>query len=196
MGKKSRAKSERRTSTGVCGVRQAIQQANYDHRSAQLVELHGLLTREHIHALNSRSFSHPENLVKIEKTFGPMEQWLAEQERTGEADVMRDGTVVFCPDWDEGYYPVGDSFITVADTFELIAADKQIPDGTDGLRKLGKRIKADMPLDSASVAAAKKSLAWIRSVTMSISPYELHNFIEVISTRAEFVRLGLLEVSY
>jgi len=196
MGKKSRMKAERRQSPTPVTTRVRFDQAMRAVEDAAIMDIYDQLQdaikRERRLFLNDQPFSHPENAGKLDLTFGPIETWLDEQVRTGEALALRDGTVVFQPEWDSDLYPVGDSFISVAETYQLIAADLKIADEGDGLLKVGKRINADMPLDLPAILTAKKSLAWMRSVTMSLSPRTFQPYADTISTREELKRCGIL----
>jgi hypothetical protein len=197
MGKKSRLKAERRVGAPApASPRVVLAKARKQAEDAMIMSIYNDLQHAIAHErklkLNDELFSHPDNVHKLELTFGPMERWLDEQVRTGESEALPNGTLVFRPSPDDEYYPVGDSFMSVADSYELIAADQGIPDQGDGLRKLAARVNAGMPLDLPAIQAAKKSLAWMRSVTMSLSPRTFHQYPNTVCTRYELQRLGIV----
>lgn len=164
----------------------ALPYATRDQHVDQLLEqFHIGLQVYRIEQLNEAPFSHPENLHKLEATFGPMERWLDQQVATGESDCWEDGTVVLRPAGDTHYYPVGDAFVSAADTYSLVAENQRIPDLGNGLRDLGVKINSEILFDLEDVRAAKTSLEWMRSVTMSLSPRTLHPFTQIISSGKE-----------
>jgi hypothetical protein len=196
MGKKSRMKAERRTN-GPEAKKPSIGQIMKAAEDARIMgiyhELQDAIAHKRKVELNDELFSHPENAHRIDKTFQPLEVWLDEQVRTGEADALPDGTVIIQPDGEQGaYYPVHEAFLAMAETYELIASDRKIPDQTDGVRKLGNRLKAHMPIDLPAVTAARESLNWMRSVTMQLSPNTYHPYLELISMRDDLRKWGLI----
>jgi len=203
MGKKSRMKREAaevRSHRSVASVRVPPRvlverepvMTQDEIQVALAIELHDQVEHLRLLKLNDEPFSHPDNQHKIDKTFKPMFHWLDEQERTGESDAMPDGTVILQPEGETEWYPVADAFRSVADTYELVAKDQGVEFDGEGLRKLANMIDYGMPLTQREVDAARKSLAWMKSVTLLLTPTEFSNFTTAIMTRQTLVEMGIL----
>lgn len=137
---------------------------------------------------NNLPIGHPDNRHKLDKTFSPVEKWLDTIVATGDIDVMNNGVAVFQTEADTNHWwPVVEAFLAVCDTFELVASDLNVPDQTDGMRKLAKKVEVDMPLFQADIDAARASVSWMRSISETLTPSQFSEYIVAIQIRAEMV---------
>lgn len=141
---------------------------------------------------NNLPLGHSQNLCRLAQTFDPIEAWMDEMARTGDTEYFGD-TAVFKPSEGAEYYPVVDSFMAVCDTYELIARDRKVPDGSGPLRQLAKMIEYAMPISQRELDAAKGAIEWMKEVTKPLTPMQFSEFsvaIQIRATMAETYPLG------
>lgn len=127
-----------------------------------------------------------ENRHKIDITFAPLERFLDAIEETQHLDVLVDGGVAIFqtdPNSDE-MWPVVESFLAVADCFDLIAVDLEIEPCVDGFRKLAKKVDVRMMLFKSDIDAARASIAWMRKTIEKMSPNHFSEKSIAIQIRA------------
>lgn len=142
--------------------------------------------------LNTLPLGHPDNVEKIGKTFGPIERWMRTMQKTGDIDVMEDsGLAVFQPEPGEDWYPIVESFLAMCDTYELIALEQGIEDGTSGIRALARKINASELVDQHDIAAARQAVEWMKEVTKPLTPSQFSDYTGAIQTRATMAEMSI-----
>lgn len=136
---------------------------------------------------NDLPIGHPDNRHKLDMTFSPIEKWLDTFKETGEYDVLSQGGVaIFQPQGDkDDWFPIVESFLAVCDTYELIARNVGVPDQTEPMRLLARKIHYDMPLAASEITAAKATIAWMRQITEALTPLQFSDYTVAIQIRAE-----------
>lgn len=139
---------------------------------------------EIIERRNNLPFSHPENTHKLGETFNPLEEWMDQMAATGLSDATEAGVVIFKPRGNDEWYPITESFLAVCDTYELIAAERKIPDESGPLRRLANMINVRMPVSQREIDAAKETIAWMKTLTLPMTPVQFSDFTVAIQVRA------------
>lgn len=143
--------------------------------------------QEEVDRLNNLPLGHPDHADRFMATFEPMLDWLEQVETTGEMDCLMNGTAILhTPKHisDLKYFELDSALIAVADCYELMAAEMNITDKSDGLRKIGKKVQVGMMLFASDIAAARESIAWMIEITKGKTPLEIQEYTTAISIRA------------
>lgn len=149
-------------------IRELARQIRVDQATAKR-EAEAEAERQRVNAL---PFSSPENRQKIAMVFDPVDAFLTELETTGEINVADDGTPLLWAPHDGANYPIVPALESMCDTYSKLAQTHGWTDETDGMRKLAKRLELEMPIFKHDVAAARRTIAWMREQTLLISPNE------------------------
>lgn len=181
-------KSKRKKSTGSLPIERVIRRAVTratlaDRRNDELIE-----------HLNNTLLGHPDNLERLNVTFAPIENWLTEQETTGESEVLNDGTIILrTPGHLSGkeWFSAVDAFHNIAETFEYIAEKNALQSMAGPFKRMVTKLKVDMPLFQVDIDAARQSVAWMKEVAKRFTPLQITEYTRVIETREHLRELKL-----
>lgn len=119
---------------------------------------------------NAMPMGHEVNQHKIDLTFGAIEGYLAEQEKTGESLVNERGEPVVVDPVDGELIPAGRAFKNQHAMFSALAEAHGWGAVPGGLRRMGAKLEADMILFESDMFDARRALAWMREHIVEITP--------------------------
>lgn len=195
MGKRSRQKRERSAAQPSLKVLASppsltVEQAQQELRGALNAMADEQREQARLDRVNNLPFSAPENRHKLELTFGPIARWLNAVPAEGYDALADSGLAIFQPDpSSDEHYPIVESLHAICDTYGLIAEAHSVADGTLGLRRLARKIDVMMPLFQGDIDAALACLAWMREMTMPMTPADFSDYSVAIQIRATLTEI-------
>lgn len=120
---------------------------------------------------NALPIGHELNRHKIDMTFQPLESLLASVEETGEITTDTRGDPVMWDEQEECWMPLGPGIHNMVAMFDRAAQIYSWPESQPpGLRRLGAKLDADMPLFQSDTDDARVTIAWMRKWIVGVTP--------------------------
>jgi hypothetical protein len=171
-GNKKPARKVRKVKPGSDAfVVDLLQRGKSARRQRYLQRKHGVDKR------NNLPLGHQLNQHKIEKTFGPLERVLQEQETTGTNLVDDDGDAVM-HDPDDGWIKIVPGLLHMIFVFEHIARARVWPKMPEGLRVYALGLQIGRKLDQDDINGARETIAWMRKHIATLSPIQWTELFE------------------
>lgn len=152
------------------------------HARYQKAKAHAHAENMLIRLRNALPLGHEANRHKIDGTFGPLEEFLRQQELEGESFVNEKGEPLMWDEREQAYINVAEGIANMAYMFELAGRLWGWDAQPEGLKKLGNKLFAGMVLFASDIEAARETIAWMREKIAEVKP---NQWSEVIDLAAE-----------
>lgn len=138
---------------------------------------HAKAAREHRYAKkNARRrahdrlpLGHPINQHRIERSFKPIEQSLADQERDGSLLFDEDNNAVLYDAEAKTWIPVVPALLNMTHMFDQVGERFNWPPQPPGLRAFAFKLQREALLDATDIADARATTAWMRAQVATVS---------------------------
>lgn len=129
---------------------------------------------------NGLPMAHPENVHKLESVFGTIEDYLADQEATGESLVDKSGQPVIQDPVSGDYLQAGIAFKNQHIMFLMLAERFGWGEVPDGLRRLAAKLDNGVLLFESDMRDARIALTWMRERLVDITPYQWSETLDTL----------------
>jgi len=106
---------------------------------------------------------------KVKAIMDPLLAIIDQLEQNGTIDVASNGVAIFKDQIDGHWYDSAVAIAGVVEAFEIHERRFGVDLHLDGLRKLGKALQIDMPINEHQTAAARVSLQHIRAASLEMT---------------------------
>jgi hypothetical protein len=121
---------------------------------------------------NATPLGHESNRYKIDATFQPLEDALAQIEATAELECDEDGDAVVRDPRDGETIAFGAALESSARIFARVAPRYNWPPMPEGMARAGRKVTAGMLLFDSDIADVRATIAWMRLAIEEITPNE------------------------
>lgn len=148
------------------------------HARYQKAKAHAHAENMLIRLRNALPLGHEANRHKIDDTFGPLEEFLRQQELEGESFVNEKGEPLMWDEREQAYINVAEGIANMVFMFDVAAKCFGWDAQPRGLEKLGNKLFAGMVLFASDIAAARDAIAWMRANIAHVKPNEWSEVLE------------------
>lgn len=141
-----------------------------------------------IERLNNLHLGHPDHAERVAVIWDPIIAWIDKIDHEGTIEYTESGLpILHTPNHasEEKWFEATSAIIAISDCYELIANEDKITDESNGLRRIGMRIRDGKPLTDADIAIARKSIDWMIAITKTKTPLQIQGFTTAIAIRAQ-----------
>jgi hypothetical protein len=119
---------------------------------------------------NNLPLGHPVNAHKLHKTFAPIEQMLAENEKTGSMMFDADGVAVLWVQDEQCWTPIVTGLLEMCHAFQLVGQALAWGAQPPGLRAFSLKLGREEVLGQHDIADARVTVGWMRQRIAGVTP--------------------------